>query len=90
MERGEQGAQAIPPTLQQSLAARLDRLGAARETAQIGAVLGRGFSYALLQSVAGGSRFSEIVGFREAADKSLDLSSAARKLGQTLGQVQLA
>ena len=45
--------EAIPPTLQQSLAARLDRLGAARETAQIGAVLGRGFSYALLQSVAG-------------------------------------
>src|SRR6202522_1316178 len=54
MERGEPGgAQAIPPTLQQSLAARLDRLGSARETAQIGAVLGRGFSYALLQSVAG-------------------------------------
>ena len=54
LERGEQGgAQAIPPTLQQSLAARLDRLGAARETAQIGAVLGRGFSYALLHSVAG-------------------------------------
>ena len=54
LERGEQGgAQAIPPTLQQSLAARLDRLGTARETAQIGAVLGRGFSYALLRSVAG-------------------------------------
>jgi class 3 adenylate cyclase len=54
LERGEQGgAQAIPPTLQQSLAARLDRLGSARETAQIGSVLGRGFSYALLQSVAG-------------------------------------
>ena len=54
LERGDQGgAQAIPPTLQQSLAARLDRLGAAREIAQIGAVLGRGFSYALLQSVAG-------------------------------------
>ena len=55
MEHGEQGgAQAIPPPLQQSLAARLDRLGAARETAQIGAVLGCGFSYALLlQSVAG-------------------------------------
>jgi class 3 adenylate cyclase/tetratricopeptide (TPR) repeat protein len=54
LERGEQGgAQAIPPTLQQSLAARLDRLGAARETAQIGAVLGRGFSYALLRDVAG-------------------------------------
>jgi class 3 adenylate cyclase len=54
LERGEQGgAQAIPPTLQQSLAARLDRLGAARETAQIGAVLGRGFSHALLHAVAG-------------------------------------
>ena len=54
LERGEQGgAQAIPPTLQQSLAARLDRLGSARETAQIGAVLGRGFAYALLQCVAG-------------------------------------
>jgi class 3 adenylate cyclase/predicted ATPase len=54
LERGEQGgAQAIPPTLQQSLAARLDQLGSARETAQIGSVLGRGFSYALLQSVAG-------------------------------------
>ena len=53
LERGERGgAQAIPPTLQQSLAARLDRLGSARETAQIGAVLGREFSYALLQSVA--------------------------------------
>ena len=54
MERGvEGGAQAIPPTLQQSLAARLDRLGSAREIAQIGAVLGRGFSHALLQAVAG-------------------------------------
>ena len=49
----EGGAQTIPPTLQQSLAARLDRLGEAREVAQIGAVLGRAFSYALLQSVAG-------------------------------------
>jgi class 3 adenylate cyclase/tetratricopeptide (TPR) repeat protein len=54
LERGEQGgAQAIPPTLQQSLAARLDRLGEAREIAQIGAVLGRGFSHALLRAVAG-------------------------------------
>ena len=54
LERGvEGGAQAIPPTLQQSLAARLDRLGAAREIAQIGAVLGRGFSHVLLQAVAG-------------------------------------
>ena len=41
LERGEAGGlQAIPPTLQQSLAARLDRLGEAREVAQIGAVWG--------------------------------------------------
>jgi predicted ATPase len=35
LERGEQGGvQAIPPTLQQSLTARLDRLGPAREVAR--------------------------------------------------------
>ena len=38
--------------MQQSLTARLDRLGPAREVAQIGAVLGRDFSYALLRAVA--------------------------------------
>ena len=54
VERGEQGGvQAIPPTLQQSLAARLDRLGPAREVAQVGAVLGRDFVYSLLRDVAG-------------------------------------
>jgi predicted ATPase len=54
LERGEQGgAQAIPPTLQQSLMARLDRLGPAREVAQIASVIGRGFSYKLLKAVAG-------------------------------------
>jgi class 3 adenylate cyclase/tetratricopeptide (TPR) repeat protein len=53
LERSERGgAHTIPPTLQQSLAARLDRLGSARETAQIGAVLGRDFAYALLRDVA--------------------------------------
>ena len=55
LERGEGGAgiQAIPATLQQSLMARLDRLGPAREVAQIGSVIGRGFSYSLLRDVAG-------------------------------------
>jgi class 3 adenylate cyclase/predicted ATPase len=53
LERGEQGGiQAIPPTLQQSLTARLDRLGPAREVAQIAAVIGRGFSYPLVRAVA--------------------------------------
>ena len=54
LERGEQGGlRAIPPTLQQSLAARLDRLGPAREVAQVGAVIGRDFSYALIRAAAG-------------------------------------
>ena len=55
LERGEHGGgiQAIPATLQQSLMARLDRLGPAREVAQVGSVIGRGFSYGLLRDVAG-------------------------------------
>jgi predicted ATPase len=43
---------AIPSTLQSSLMARLDRLGDAKEVAQLGAVLGREFSYELLQAVS--------------------------------------
>jgi hypothetical protein len=39
--------------LQQSLMARLDRLGPAREVAQVGAAIGRDFSYELLKAVAG-------------------------------------
>jgi len=33
--------------------ARLDRLGPAREVAQVGSVIGRGFSYSLLRALAG-------------------------------------
>ena len=43
---------AIPTTLQDSLMARLDRLAGAREIAQIGAALGREFSYDLIRAVA--------------------------------------
>jgi len=42
----------IPATLHDSLMARLDRLGPAKEVAQIGAMLGREFSYELLQVVS--------------------------------------
>lgn len=45
----------IPTTLQDLLVARLDRLGATRRIAQVGAVIGREFSYALLEAVAGSS-----------------------------------
>jgi class 3 adenylate cyclase/predicted ATPase len=54
LERGELGGiHTIPPTLQHSLMARLDRLGPAREVAQIGSVIGRGFSFGLLRDAAG-------------------------------------
>jgi hypothetical protein len=43
---------AIPATLRGSLAARLDRLGDAKTIAQIGAVLGREFSYEMLMAVS--------------------------------------
>lgn len=42
----------VPPTLHASLMARLDRLGAAKEIAQIGSAIGREFSYELLAAVA--------------------------------------
>jgi predicted ATPase len=44
---------AVPASLQASLMARLDRLGPAREVAQIGAAVGREFSHALLAAVVG-------------------------------------
>src|SRR5262252_6236613 len=44
-------ASAVPASLHASLMARLDRLGAAKEVAQIGAVIGREFSHALVAAV---------------------------------------
>ena len=41
----------IPVTLHDSLMARLDRLGSAKEVAQVGAVIGSEFSYELLHAV---------------------------------------
>jgi predicted ATPase len=45
-------ALAVPASLQASLMARLDRLGSAKEVAQIEAAIGREFSHALLVAVA--------------------------------------
>jgi class 3 adenylate cyclase/predicted ATPase len=42
---------AVPPSLHASLMARLDRLGAAKEVAQVGAAIGREFTHALLSAV---------------------------------------
>ena len=43
---------AVPASLHASLMARLDRLGSAKEVAQVGSAIGREFSYALLAAVA--------------------------------------
>jgi class 3 adenylate cyclase/predicted ATPase len=45
-------ARAVPASLHASLMARLDRLGPAKEVAQIGSAIGREFSHPLLASVA--------------------------------------
>ena len=53
LERGEHPMeQQIPATLLDSLTARLDRLGPARGVAQIGAAIGREFSFELVRTVA--------------------------------------
>jgi class 3 adenylate cyclase/predicted ATPase len=44
---------AIPASLHASLMARLDRLGRAKEVAQVGAAIGREFSHVLLAAAAG-------------------------------------
>jgi class 3 adenylate cyclase/tetratricopeptide (TPR) repeat protein len=67
----EGGAQAIPPTLQQSLAARLDRLGEAREVAQMGAVAGREFSFGLLHAIAGAREAELNVALEKLVDADL-------------------
>jgi class 3 adenylate cyclase/tetratricopeptide (TPR) repeat protein len=82
LERGEAASlQAIPPTLQHSLAARLDRLGEAREVAQVGAVLGRDFTYALLRDVGGIDDLALKPALDRLADADLLISEGARSHG---------
>jgi class 3 adenylate cyclase/tetratricopeptide (TPR) repeat protein len=52
VESAGEGGGAVPASLKDSLAARLDRLGEAREIAQVAAVIGRQFSLPLLEAVA--------------------------------------
>ena len=49
--RGALTRLAIPATLQDSLMARLDQVSSVKEVAQVGAVIGRDFTYALLSDV---------------------------------------
>lgn len=50
--RSTTALRAIPSTLQDSLMARLDQLGAAKSVAQIAGAIGREFGYELLEAVA--------------------------------------
>jgi DNA-binding winged helix-turn-helix (wHTH) protein/predicted ATPase len=68
---------AIPLTLQDSLMARLDRLGSAKEIAQIGAAIGREFPYELLRAVA---RIDDIA-LRDALDR-LELAELVSSRGK--------
>jgi class 3 adenylate cyclase/tetratricopeptide (TPR) repeat protein len=52
VESAGEGGGAVPASLKDSLAARLDRLGEAREIAQVAAVIGRQFSLPLLEAVS--------------------------------------
>ena len=52
MESAGEGS-SVPATLKDSLMARLDRLGGAREMAQIAAVIGRQFTFAILEAASG-------------------------------------
>ena len=53
--------------------ARLDRLGPAREVAQIGSVIGRGFSYGLLRSVADTEDAALLAALEKLADADIVL-----------------
>ncbi len=66
---------AIPSSLRASLMARLDRLAPVKEVAQIGAALGREFSYELLAAIA--RRTDE--GLRGALDQLVDASLVFRR-----------
>lgn len=61
----------IPATLHDSLVARLDRLGPAKEVAQVGAVIGREFSYRLIEAVADLSSESLQAALNKLADAEL-------------------
>ena len=61
----------IPATLQDSLTARLDRLGPAKEIAQVASVIGHEFSYELLHAVLPGSEDELLSALAKLADAEL-------------------
>ena len=75
VERGNQSAREIPATLADSLMSRLDRLGPAREVAQLAAAIGRTFSYELLQALSSSSENTLQAALTALADAELITAS---------------
>jgi predicted ATPase/class 3 adenylate cyclase len=72
VEGGREGsAGGIPTTLQASLMSRLDRLGPAKELAQLAAVIGRRFSWALLAAIAERGEAEVAAGLEQLMDAGL-------------------
>ncbi len=71
MESATPDRPAVPATLHDSLMARLDRLGPAREIAQVAAVIGQQFSKALLEKVSPASAADVETGIARLIDAGL-------------------
>ncbi|MBA3727068.1 MAG: AAA family ATPase, partial [Armatimonadetes bacterium] len=71
MESATPDRPAVPATLQDSLMARLDRLGPAKEIAQVAAVIGHRFSYALLEAVTTASAADVATGIARLVEAGL-------------------
>ena len=74
---------AIPATVQDSLMARLDRLAPVKEVAQLGAVLGREFSYALLAAVSPLGRARAAEALEQLVGAGLCFAAASRPMRTT-------
>jgi hypothetical protein len=68
---------AVPASLHASLMARLDRLGPAKEVAQIGAAIGREFSHALISAVSHTARGRAWIGAEPPPSSWLGFSTGA-------------
>ena len=71
MESATPERPAVPATLHDSLMARLDRLGAAKEIAQVAAVIGKEFSLSLLEAVVPASAGDLATGIAKLVDAGL-------------------
>ena len=79
--QGPLPALAIPVTLQDALMARLDRLGTAKSLAQLGATIGRQFTYDLLREVAQRRRRNGTVGAGTVSRGGIALPAGAAPAG---------